>query len=92
MSKKLFVGNIDWGTTDEDLMSMFSQFGAVEEAMIIKDRMSGKSKGFGFVTFSNAEDADKAIAEMDGHDLNGRKLAVSEARPPKPRTPRGNRY
>lgn len=85
MSKKLFVGNIDWGTTEEDLSALFSEHGQVDEAIIIKDRMSGRSKGFGFVTFANDEEADKAIASLNEHELNGRALVVNEARPPQPR-------
>ncbi len=81
MSKKLFVGNLDWGTTDEEFTEHFSQFGEVEEAVIIKHSDSGRSKGFGFVTFVNAEDADKAIAELDGQDFKGRPIAVNEAKP-----------
>jgi RNA recognition motif-containing protein len=85
MAKKLFVGNIDWGTTDEDLQKLFSQHGEIEEAIIIKDKFSNRSKGFGFVTFVNDEDAEKAVAELNEYELNGRNLVVNEARPPKPR-------
>lgn len=81
MSKKLFVGNIDWGTNDEQLKELFAQHGEVEEAVIIKDKFSGRSKGFGFVTFVNDEDADKAIAALNEYDLNGRNIVVNEARP-----------
>lgn len=83
MAKKLFIGNIDWGTTDEQLQELFAQHGELEEAIIIKDKFSNRSKGFGFVTFVNDEDADKAIAELNEYDLNGRNLVVNEARPPK---------
>ncbi|MBU0668215.1 RNA-binding protein [Patescibacteria group bacterium] len=85
MANKLFVGNIDWSATDDDLRAAFASFGDIEEVAIVKDKFSGRSKGFGFVTFASEEDAQKAIAEMDGYDLKGRKIAVSEARPPKPR-------
>lgn len=85
MSKKLFIGNIDWKTTDEELQKLFAEYGEVEEAIIIKDKFSGRSKGFGFVTFTNAEEADKAIETLNGYDLNGRKIAVNEARPQKER-------
>ena len=85
MAKKLFVGNIDWNASDEDLQELFAQHGEVEEAIIIKDKFSGRSKGFGFVKFVNDEDADKALAELDGHDLKGREIAVKEALPPKNR-------
>ena len=60
MAKKLFIGNLEWGATDADLMNLFSQYGTVEEAIIIKDRASGRSKGFGFVTFSREEEAANA--------------------------------
>jgi RNA recognition motif-containing protein len=80
MSKKLFVGNIEWSTTEDDLMELFGQYGEVQEAIIIKDRMSGRSKGFGFVTFAEDADADKAMEALNGHDLNGRELVVNEAR------------
>jgi RNA recognition motif-containing protein len=85
MSKKLFVGSLDWGATEQDLQELFSSCGAVEEAIVIKDKFSGRSKGFGFVTFTNDEDADKALEELNESELKGRKLVVSEARPPRPR-------
>lgn len=85
MSKKLFIGNIDWGTTDEQLGELFSKYGAVEEAIIVKDKFSNRSKGFGFVTFTDGAEADKATEELNGYELNGRALVVNEARPPKPR-------
>jgi len=85
MAKKLFVGNIEWGVTDEDLQKLFAEHGEVEEAVIIKDKFSGRPKGFGFVTFVNDEDADKAIEALNDHELNGRKIAVNEARPKEPR-------
>ena len=83
MSKKLFVGNIEWGMTDDQLKELFAKHGEVEEAVIIKDKFSGRPKGFGFVTFANDEDADKAIAELNDFEVNGRKLAVNEAKPPR---------
>lgn len=83
MAKKLFVGNIEWGVTEEDLQALFAQHGEIEEAVIIKDKFSGRPKGFGFVTYKEDADADKAIAELNDYELNGRKLAVNEARPPK---------
>jgi RNA recognition motif-containing protein len=85
MSKKLFVGSLDWGTTEEELQQLFTQFGEIEEAIIIKDKFSGKSKGFGFVTFKNDEDAQKAVEALDGSEQKGRKIVVNVARPPKPR-------
>lgn len=85
MAKKLFVGNIEWGVTDEDLQKLFAEHGEVEEAVIIKDKFSGRPKGFGFVTFVNDEDADKAVEALNDYELNDRKLAVNEARPKEPR-------
>lgn len=81
MSKKLYVGNIDWNTTDEELKGKFSEFGEVEEAVIIRDKISGRSRGFGFVTYKNDDDADKAIEALNGQNFNGRPLTVNEARP-----------
>lgn len=93
MSKKLFVGNLDWNTSQEDLQAAFAAHGEVEEAIIIRDQ-AGRSKGFGFVTYVNDGDADNAISALNGAELGSRKIAVSEARPPKPREDRGgyNRY
>jgi cold-inducible RNA-binding protein len=81
MSKKLFVGSLAWETTEDELRDLFAQFGEVEEAIIITDRDSGRSKGFGFVTFVNDEDADKAIEALNGSDLKGRNIVVNEAKP-----------
>ncbi|MBE0651816.1 MAG: RNA-binding protein [Bacteroidales bacterium] len=83
MSKKLFVGNIAWKSTEDDLQSVFSQQGEVEDLIILKDKFTNRPKGFGFVTYTNAADADKAISELNGYNLNGRNLVVNEARPPK---------
>ncbi|MDD3474896.1 MAG: RNA-binding protein [Candidatus Dojkabacteria bacterium] len=80
MSKKLFIGNIEWATTVEDLKNLFGEHGEIEEAVIITDKMSGRSKGFGFITFVNDADADKAIEALNGYELNGRALVVNEAR------------
>ena len=85
MGNKLFVGNIDWNATEDDLKNLFSQHGTVEEAVIVKDKFSGRSKGFGFVTFASEDEAKAAMEALDGHDLNGRKIAVKEALPPKQR-------
>lgn len=86
MSKKLFVGGVAWGTTDEGLREAFERFGEVEDARIITDRDTGRSRGFGFVTFVNDDEGDAAIQEMDGADLDGRSLRVNEAHERKPRT------
>lgn len=80
MSKKLFVGGVSWGTTDDGLREAFERFGEVSEAKIITDRETGRSRGFGFVTFDNEEDANNAIKEMDGTTLDGREVKVNEAR------------
>jgi len=80
MSKKIFVGNLSFNTTESDLDSLFAQIGAVESVETITDRTTGRSEGFGFVEMSN-EDADAAIAKLNGTDLGGRALTVNEARP-----------
>jgi RNA recognition motif-containing protein len=80
MSKKIYVGNLSFRTTEEELTSLFEQVGAVESASIITDRDTGRSKGFGFVSMGE-EDADKAIAQFNGKELGGRALTVNEARP-----------
>ncbi len=77
--KKLFVGGLSWGTTDEGLHQAFSRFGEIVEAKVITDRDTGRSRGFGFVTFAADEGADQAIAEMDGAQLDGRTIKVNEA-------------
>ncbi len=80
MSKKLFVGGVSWGTTDDGLREAFERFGEVTEAKIITDRETGRSRGFGFVTFTQDEDAENAVKEMDGSTLDGRDIKVNEAR------------
>jgi cold-inducible RNA-binding protein len=77
--KKLFVGSLSWNTTDRDLADAFAKFGEITEAKVITDRDSGRSRGFGFVTFEDAAAADKAIAEMNGTQLDGREITVNEA-------------
>ena len=86
MSKKLFVGGLSWGTTDDGLHQAFSQFGEIVEAKVITDRETGRSRGFGFVTFANDDGASKAITEMDGTELDGRTIKVNEAEDKGPRT------
>jgi cold-inducible RNA-binding protein len=80
LSKKLFVGNLSFQTTENDVTDAFVHCGAVEAVNIITDRDTGRSKGFGFVTMSE-EDADKAIAQLNGSQLDGRALTVNEAKP-----------
>lgn len=79
MSKKLFVGGLSWGTTDEGLQGAFSRFGEIVEAKVIMDRDTGRSRGFGFVTFANDEGAATAVTEMNGSELDGRTIKVNEA-------------
>ena len=79
MSKKHFVGGLDWNTSDQSLLAAFGEFGTVTEAKVIMDRETGRSRGFGFVTFENNADGDKAVAQMDGKTLDGRTVRVTEA-------------
>ncbi len=79
--KKLYVGNLSYDTNDEGLKEAFGKAGEIEEAVVITDKMSGRSKGFGFVTFVNEDDAKKAIDMWDSKELDGRALKVNEARP-----------
>ena len=81
MAKKLYVGGLPYTTTDNELKDAFAQAGAVSSATVIMDRMTGRSKGFGFVEFENDGDADKAIDMWNGKDFGGRNLTVNEARP-----------
>lgn len=80
MSKKIYIGNLSYQTTEADLTSLFEEVGQVESVVVITDRDTGRPKGFGFIEMNN-EDADKAIAQLNGVELNGRQLTVSEARP-----------
>jgi RNA recognition motif-containing protein len=79
MGKKLFVGNLSYSTTEADLEAFFSQIGACESATVVTDRATGRSRGFGFVEMSSADEAGKAIAELNGRELQGRTVNVSEA-------------
>ncbi|MEI6528402.1 MAG: RNA-binding protein [bacterium] len=100
MAKKLYVGNLSYSTTDAGLNEAFSQKGAVEAANVIVDKMTGRSRGFGFVTMTNDDEAMAAIDSMNGAEVDGRKLTVNEAKPLSERPPRrnfdnrggGNRY
>ncbi len=85
MATKLFIGSLAWATTDESLSALFSQVGTVTSARVITDRATGRSKGFGFVEMSTDEEAQKAVAELNGKDLDGRTIVVNEARPMEPR-------
>ncbi|MDX9731984.1 MAG: RNA-binding protein [Bdellovibrionales bacterium] len=81
MGKKLYVGNLSYSTTDEGLTGAFAAHGTVESARVIMDRETGRSKGFGFVEMASDEEAQKAVAAMDGQALDGRNLKVAEAKP-----------
>lgn len=81
MSTNLFVGNLPYSTTSSDLEGMFTEFGEVERAQVITDRDTGRSRGFGFVEMTSADDADTAINSLNGKDVDGRQIKVNIARP-----------
>ncbi len=81
MAKKLYVGNLSYETTDSDLQNLFEPHGTVQSAQVIMDRDAGRSKGFGFVEMDSDQQAQAAIAALNGHEANGRTLTVNEARP-----------
>jgi RNA recognition motif-containing protein len=81
MGKKLYVGNLTYGVTDSDLEQMFAAHGTVQSAQVIMDRDTGRSKGFGFVEMGSDQEAQAAIAAMNGKEVEGRALTVNEARP-----------
>ena len=91
MGNRLFVGGLSWGTDDQSLRDAFAQFGAVDDAKVITDRDTGRSRGFGFVTFVEESDAKNAIGQMNGAELDGRTLTVNEARERAPRRRRAAR-
>ncbi|CAN5407603.1 RNA-binding protein [soil metagenome] len=97
MATKLFVGSLSWGVTDDMLNDFFAAVGTVASAKVIMDRDSGRSKGFGFVEMSSDDEAKKAVEELNGKELDGRAINVSEARPREERPRRdfgggGNSY
>ena len=92
MSKKLFVGGLNWKTTDEGLRQAFESFGPISEAKVITDRETGRSRGFGFVTFADDAVAERAINEMNGKELEGRKVQVNEAQERTSRGGAGGRF
>ncbi|CAN5643999.1 RNA-binding protein [soil metagenome] len=81
MAKKLYVGGLAYSVTDQELETLFAEYGKVVSAVVIKDRDSGQSKGFGFVEMEDATEADNAIKELNGKDVSGRSIVVNEARP-----------
>lgn len=85
MSKKLYVGNLPYSATDQTLVDAFSQYGTVESARVIMDRDSGRSKGFAFVEMSSASEATTSIDKLNGAQMDGRSINVSEAKPMAPR-------
>ena len=79
MSKKLYVGNLSFNTTEDDLRDLFGQYGTTDSVAVITDRDTGRSRGFGFVEFADATGADAAMSALDGKDFGGRNLRVNEA-------------
>jgi RNA recognition motif-containing protein len=92
MGKKLFVGNLNFKTNDDDLRTLFSQAGTCESATVMMDRATGRSRGFGFVEMSSDEEALKAVQQFNGYDFQGRNLNVNEARERTPGGPRPGGY
>jgi RNA recognition motif-containing protein len=90
-NKKLFVGNLPFSATEDELRQMFGQYGDIVDLKLIIDRMTGRSKGFAFVEFADEATAQAAIEGMNGKDNNGRAMVVNVARPPAPREDRGPR-
>jgi len=86
MSMKLYVGNLAFQTSSEDLQQLFAQAGTVESASVVEDRETGRSRGFGFVEMSSKEEGEKAIEQFNGKDFGGRNLTVNEAKPRENRT------
>jgi len=89
MGTKLYVGNLSFNTTENELQELFSQAGPVQEVTLMQDKFTGKSRGFAFVTMSSDEDAKNAISKFNGQTVEGRALTVNEARPREPRPPGG---
>ncbi len=89
MGTKLYVGNLPFNTTENELQEIFAQAGAVQEVTLMQDRFTGKSRGFAFVTMSSDEEAQNAISKFNGHTMDGRPMTVNEARPREQRPPGG---
>jgi len=90
MAKKLFVGGLSWDTTDDGLRQAFASYGEITEAKVITQRDTGRSRGFGFVTFAKDDDAKTAISKMDGTSLDGKTIKVNEAQEKSPRSGGGS--
>ena len=88
--KKLYVGSLSYNVTKDELEKIFSEYGSVSDAVVISDRDTGRSKGFGFVEMENSSEADMAIKELDGKSIQGRNIRVNEARPKTNRSSGGN--
>jgi RNA recognition motif-containing protein len=88
MSNKLFIGSLAWATNDQSLMNHFASIGQVVSARVVTEKMTGRSRGFGFVEYQNAEDAAAAIEKLNGSELDGRNITVAESLPEAPRAPR----
>jgi RNA recognition motif-containing protein len=86
MSMKLYVGNLAFATSSQDLQELFAQAGTVESASVVEDRETGRSRGFGFVEMATKEEGDAAISQFDGKEVGGRALKVNEAKPREPRS------
>ena len=89
MGTKLYVGNLSFNTTENELQELFSQAGTVQEVTLMQDKFTGKSRGFAFITMGSDEDAQNAISKFNGQTIEGRPLTVNEARPREPRPPGG---
>ena len=89
MGTKLYIGNLSFNTTENELQELFSQAGTVQEVTLMQDKFTGKSRGFAFVTMGSEEDAQNAISKLNGQAIEGRPLTVNEARPREQRAPGG---
>jgi RNA recognition motif-containing protein len=90
MGKKLFVGNLNFSTTEADLTTLFESVGTVESAAVVTDRETGRSRGFGFVEMSSVSEANEAVSKLNGHDVGGRQINVNEAKERERRSAGGN--
>jgi RNA recognition motif-containing protein len=90
--KNIYVGNLDYATTEQDLRGLFEAYGKIENVSVAKDKFSGQSRGFGFVEMTNDADAEKAISELNGRQIGNRNLSVNEAKPREARPPRSGGF